>query len=168
MPSIDDVYTGDYVTAEQLPDHRVPAVIVTATVEEVGQEQRKRVVLTLNAPDGRPWPRRLVLNTTNARLIADIAGKDYTGWRGRPIEVWKEPVSFQGRIVKGVKVAATSGGIPAAPPASTGAIPLPGPAATAGPINGSAGGMTMAGHHVPLPGAMPGAPADDLDDEIPF
>jgi hypothetical protein len=178
MPSIDDVYAGDYVTAEQLPDgRRVSAVIVLAAVEEVGQEQTKRVVLTLTAPNGQPWPRRVVLNKTNSRLIADVAGKDYTTWRGRPIEVWKEPVSFQGRIVKGVRVSAVSSGTPPPIPGmfdTAAAIPLPGPAVLPNSGNGSAastamaGGMNMACRMTPLPGAMPGSPADDLDDEIPF
>jgi hypothetical protein len=115
--TIDDIYAGDYITADELPDgRRVPAVIVYATVEEVGQDQRKRVVLTLRAPDGRPWPRKLVLNKTNAGLIAAVAGKEFSTWPGRPLEVWKEPVSFQGKIVNGVKVSAMPSSVPTSYP----------------------------------------------------
>lgn len=167
MPTIDDIYAGDYITADELPDgRRVPAVITYAAVEEVGQDQRKRVVLTLRAPDNRPWPRKVVLNKTNAGLIAAVAGKDYATWPGRSLEVWKEPVSFQGKIVNGVKVSA----VPSATAAtgSTLAIPMPAPAAAPG--NGAAASMTMAGHTVPLPSSMPTALSTrgDLDDEIPF
>jgi hypothetical protein len=166
MTTIDDIYAGDYITADELPDgRRIPAVIVFATVEEVGQDQRKRVVLTLRAPDGRPWPRRLVLNKTNAGLIAAVAGKEFATWPGRPLEVWKEPVSFQGKIVSGVKVSAMPTGLPAG---TSLAIPMPASAARSG--NGGAAGQAPAdGYSVPFPGAMPGAPAaDTIDDEIPL
>lgn len=165
MTTIDDIYAGDYITADELPDgRRIPAVIAFAAVEEVGQDQRKRVVLTLRAPDGRPWPRKVVLNKTNAGLIAAVAGKEFSTWSGRPLEVWKEPVSFQGRIVSGVKVSAVASGVPGG---TSLAIPMPAPATRPG--NGAAASPPPAdGHSVPFPGAMPTAPNDDLNDEIPF
>lgn len=158
MAKISDVYAGDYVSASELPDgRRIAAVVMGAVVEAVGQEQQKKVVLTLAAPDGRPWPRRMVLNKTNAGILAAMYGDETTPWTGRHIEVWKEPTQFQGKIVPGIKLAA------AAPPplaaAGTGlAIPMPAPAAAPG--NGTA---------APLwPSPPPPAPVGEIDDEIPF
>jgi len=161
MAKISDVYAGDYVSANELPDgRRITAVIQFAGVEQVGQDQQKKVVLTLAAPDGRPWPRRLVLNKTNAGILASMYGDDTASWAGKSIEIWKEPTQFQGRIVPGIKLAA------AAPPLA-GGIPLPAPPPRAG--NGAAASMGVAdGHTVPLPAGMPAATSTDLDDEIPF
>ena len=103
-----------------------------------------------------------MLNKTNAGLIAAVAGKEFATWPGRPLEVWKEPVAFQGKIVSGVKV----GALPASMPAGTSlAIPMPAPAAASG--NGAAA-PTADGRTVPFPGGMPTAAHNNLDDEIPF
>src|ERR1700681_1737287 len=98
---------GDFVSSGELPDgRRVAALIHNASVEEVGQEQQRKVVLVLVSLDGRAWPRKLVLNKTNAGLLAAAFGDDTIARPGRAIEVWKEAVSFQGKIMPGVKVAA--------------------------------------------------------------
>ena len=171
MAKISDVYAGDYVSASELPEgRRIAAVIQFAGVEEVGQQdqQRKRVALTLAAPDGRPWPRKLVCNKTNAGILAASYGDETAGWMGRPIEVWQAPTPFQGKIVPGIKLA-----VPAPPPlaasvpANQVAIPMPAPTSTPAPGNGAAASMAVPGHTVPLPAGMPTAP-DDLNDEIPF
>jgi hypothetical protein len=169
MPKISDVYAGDYISAAQLPDgRRVPAFISAAVAEEVGQDKATKVVLTLKAHDGRLWPRGLVLNKTNALMLVSAYGDDTSAWIGRPIEVWKEPVQFQGKIVPGIKIA--PGQQP--PPAAAGAIPL-GP-----PSGGNASGATMQtgpDSSVLIPQTAPSAtgpvwagPGGDLDDEIPF
>jgi hypothetical protein len=161
MAKISDIYSGDYVSAGELPDgRRIAAVIQFAGVELIGSEQQqKKVVLTLAATDGRPWPRKMILNKTNAGVLASVCGDETAAWTGRTIEVWKEPVSFQGKIVSGIKLA------PAVPAMTSTAIPMPAPAPSAG--NGKAPGAAMAGYTVPLPGGMPTA-ADDLNDAIPF
>lgn len=173
MAKISDVYAGDYVSAGELPDgRRIAAVIVFAGIEQVGQDQQQKVVLTLRAPDGRPWPRKLVLNKTNAGILASVCGDETTAWTGRAIEIWKEPVSFQGKIVPGIKLSA--GAPPPLPSGTAMAIPMPAPAPAATPGNGGIPGAD--GHTVPFPSAMPSAPSGGggggggglIDDEIPF
>jgi hypothetical protein len=173
MPKISNVYAGDYVQAAQLPDgQRVVAMIGAATLEEVGQERDQKVVLALRATDGRPWPKGLVLNKTNALILSAAYGDDTTPWVGQTVEIWKEPVNFQGRIVPGirlaphVRVAAAGGGVPAAPvPGAPGNGAIP-----AAPQSMQTGPNTV----IALPGAgaaSAGAawtPGGDLDDAIPF
>jgi hypothetical protein len=184
-------YAGDYVRSDELPPNtRIPAVIRFAGIEQVGQGQTPKAVLTLAAQDGRPWPRKVILNKGNAGILTKAFGKDGAAWIGQTITIWNDPsVTFKGEAVGGLKVAVDhqSHQAPASPPA---AIPLPGPVAPA-PGNGAAPsgsgasppgngtgttpgydptGATanMAGHTVPLPGGMPSAPPNaggDLDDE---
>jgi hypothetical protein len=185
-------YAGDFVRADELPERqRIPVRILFAGVEQLGnpsgssQQPRARAVLSVaNATDGRPWPRKIVLNKTNASILTSVFGKEGAGWVNQYITLWREPVMFQGKMVPGIKVMAGLDAQPAAAPppaASVGAIPLPGPlpppaapapsASPPSPGNGAATDMTgasmnMPGHTVPLPAGMPGA--DDLDDQIPF
>jgi hypothetical protein len=106
MAKVSEVYAGNYITAAELPDgRRVPAVIMAAEVQVIGQDQPSKLVLSLNARNGRPWPRGLVLNKTNGMVLAAAYGDDTAAWLGRSIEVWKEPVQFQGKIVQGVRTA---------------------------------------------------------------
>jgi hypothetical protein len=164
MPRISDIYAGDYITAAQLQGRRVPAVISTAEAEEVGQDRAQKVVLRLRSPDGRAWPRGLVLNKTNGLMLAAAYGDDTAAWIGQAIEVWAEPVQFQGKIVQGVKVAASL----LRPQAA--AIPLAGPASP----NGAAPSSTAPAAPAPSSAAPPpggptwSGPGSDLDDEIPF
>ena len=106
MPSIDDIYSGSYVTASELPEgRRLEAIIVEAVSEIIGQQDaRPRVVLQLMSKSGQHWPRRLVANKTNAMVLGSTFGKDYLTWRNRAILVWRELVQYQGRLVPGIRV----------------------------------------------------------------
>jgi hypothetical protein len=192
-------YAGDFVRADELPEKtQILVVIRFATVEQIGQDQQLKAVLSLaSAQTGQPWPRKLVLNKTNALSLTAAFGKDSTGWVNQPITVWREPVMFGGKMVPGIKVAAghPTGGAaavpmpgPLHPPPSPAPSPAPSSAASTAPGNGAAApsqghdptGTTanMAGHTVPLPTGMPSAPpssgpswagpGSDLDDQIPF
>jgi hypothetical protein len=145
MARISDVYSGDFATAAELVGKgRVVAQITKAEVESIGQDQAQKVVLSLASRAGVPWPRRVVLNKTNGLILASAYGDETDAWIGRQIEVWAEPVSYQGRIVQGIRLAPQIAG--------NGAAPQPG---------------------APMPGmlAMPVAPQSApplVDDDIPF
>jgi hypothetical protein len=131
MAKISDVYSGEFVSADQLPrGTRLNAIITATSVEQVGQDQNKtpKVVLSLRATDGRPWPRRLVLNKTNGLVLASSYGDETSNWVNRPVEIWSEPVVFQGRSVMGIRMAAPMAQAPAPNGATTAGIPLPQPA----------------------------------------
>lgn len=89
----------------------------------------------------------LVLNSTNAQLIAGITGQQNTdGWTGHRVVLYNDPaISFQGKIVGGIRVRAPRG-------AAAGKAPV------------TAGTPTPA----PRPAAPLAAPAEPEDDTIPF
>jgi hypothetical protein len=108
MPSVSLIYSGEFLIASQLPaGRRIPARINAVSVETLGQgsEQSQKLALELVSQDGRAWPRRVILNKTNASILANAFGDEAGNWSGNAIEIWQEPVSFQGRVVAGVKVA---------------------------------------------------------------
>lgn len=49
-------------------------------------------------------PKGLVLNKTNAKLIAHAYGEDTDEWIGKPLELFPTIVEFQGRDVAAIRV----------------------------------------------------------------
>jgi hypothetical protein len=109
MPSVSLIYSNnEFLIASQLPaGRRITARIHGTSVETLGQglEQSQKLALELVSQDGRPWPRRVILNKGNASLLANAFGDEADGWGGQLIEIWQAPVEFRGRTVAGVKVA---------------------------------------------------------------
>jgi hypothetical protein len=138
MAKISEIYTGQFLNASELPNHRGVAVIVAAEAETVGQgdQAAKKIVLELRAPDGRPWPKRVILNKGNALVLAAAFSDDSALWHNRSIQVWKEKVMYQGKLVDGIRMA---------------------PA----PANGAGAG-------VPIVTPPSPSTAELLDDDIPF
>jgi hypothetical protein len=151
MAKVSEVYSGNYVQASELPKgQRVTAVIVAAEAENIGQDQQLKIVLTLRHQDGRAWPRRVVCNKTNGLILSAALGDDTIHWPGRTVQLWSEPVTFQGRLTQGIRM------LPLAPPpGNSGAIPMPPPVAATAPHSRSVFDDGV-------------ATADHLDDEIPY
>lgn len=147
MPKVSSVYSGDYVTATELPTgRRITAIVTAVAVEAVGQEQQQKVVLELQNPNGRAWPRRLVLNKTNALILSSAFGDDTVAWPNRAIEIWAEPVNFQGRIVQGIRLNVV----------------------TQAPANGNGAHLPVPTTAAPASPGRPGSAAPMVDDEIPW
>jgi hypothetical protein len=169
MAKVSDIYAGDFITAAELPrGQRVVAVIIGATSEVVGQDSNagQKVILSLQSRDGRNWPRRVILNKTNATVLAATFGDNTDGWLRRAIEIWQEMVSFQGRIVPGMRMAP-------AVPAAAAAEPRPQRPTEDG--LGTALATRLAAPASAPPPPASGIPTDPpqpvgeiIDDEIPF
>jgi hypothetical protein len=115
---INTLFPSDYLKAADFPSPRV-LTIRGIGVEEIGDEKTAKPVLHFMEEQ-----RGLVLNKTNSGLIAHSLGNETDAWIGRQLELYKEPVSFQGRIVDAirVRVAITA---PTAQPAPVAATPAP-------------------------------------------
>jgi hypothetical protein len=116
MPLVSQTYAGAFLNAADLGPlgQRRTALIHAVTVETIGQENRQVLVLDLVGSNGRPWPKRAVLNKSNSVQMAAAYGDNTDGWLGKRIEIWAENVFFQGRLVPGIK---TLPALAAAPPA---------------------------------------------------
>jgi hypothetical protein len=142
MAKVSETYAGAYVTGAELQPLglRRSALIHQAVQEVVGQENATpKIVLDLVSKQGQPWPRRVVLNKTNALQLAAAFGDDTDDWVGKTVEIWGEMVMFKGKATPGIRLAAAGSAQP--------------------------GGRT-AGHAVP---AITNAPiGEGADDEIPY
>jgi hypothetical protein len=130
MPRVQDVYASSYVTGAELQPlgQRRQALIHNASIETVGKETpTQKIVLSLVSAQGHPWPRKMVLNKTNAMTLAASFGSEIGNWPGKAIEVWSEIVNFRGQTTTGIRLA----------PAATRTTPTaPAPAMPAPVANG--------------------------------
>jgi hypothetical protein len=119
MAKVSETYAGAFVTGAELQPlgQRRQAVIHQAVQEIVGQENAQpKIVLDLVSRQGQPWPRRVVLNKTNALALANAFGDDTDAWPGKPIEIWGETVMFRGKATPGIRLAAAATTASALPP----------------------------------------------------
>ena len=99
MSKVSEFYGGTYITGADLAGktHRLQVKCVEA--EEVGDDrERKLVVYFTNAQKG------LVLNKTNASTLVSVWSDETDEWRGRWLEAFTVPVTFNGRTYDGVRV----------------------------------------------------------------
>jgi hypothetical protein len=142
MAKVSETYAGAFVTGAELQPlgQRRQAVIHQAVQEIVGQENAQpKIVLDLVSKQGQAWPRRVVLNKTNALALANAFGDDTDAWPGQSIEIWGETVMFKGKATPGIRLAAMA----------TSASALPSPSS-------------------PRPTPAAASSSGDLDEEIPF
>src|SRR5271169_6308688 len=98
------LYSGNYLTAAELPPGRHNATIFSVETEMVGQgaDQSEKLVLALTSRGGRAWPKSLVLNKGNALLLSSAYGDETDAWPGRPVVIWADPsVMYAGKRVGG-------------------------------------------------------------------
>lgn len=134
-----EAFPSEYLRAADLQNRQVRAVIDRVELREVGDDH-KPVLFFQNKEKG------VVLNKTNATMIAAAYGDETDAWIGKEIILFSMMVSFQGRMQPGIRVQ----------------IPQPRkPAGQARPKNQVTSGQQ------PAP-ASEENPADGLNDDIPW
>ena len=108
--NVSDAYPSNYMKADDLGSHAVVLAIAHVEMEDLGTD-RKPVAYFADAKKG------LVLNKTNATAIAAEHGDNMHGWKGKQIELFTTPVTFQGQTrdairVRPVKAEAPATGLP--------------------------------------------------------
>lgn len=93
-----EAFPGAFLKAADLQGKRVPVIIDKVDMEDIGGEEKP--VVHFKGKD-----RGLVLNRTNANMIAEITGSDETDdWVGVSIILYCAKVDFQGRRVDAIRV----------------------------------------------------------------
>jgi hypothetical protein len=101
MSEFDDLYGGKYLNATELNGSVIATIekIEEETFAKEGQKARpKKVLLFKGASKG------VVLNKTNATVLAAAFGTDFTRWIGKPVKVAPESTSFGGKIVPAIRL----------------------------------------------------------------
>ena len=98
MPTISELFPGKYLKAADLKG-REPIVIVDRVVLEDLGDERKAVVYFKDKERG------VVLNKTNASMLAELAGDDDTdNWAGTELKLYVAQVEFQGKRVPAIRI----------------------------------------------------------------
>lgn len=105
MASMDDVYGGNTLKAEELPENfRAVLAVESVSVQEFeGRDgkgvERKLVLRFLGRAKG------LALNVTNANMMAEIAkSRDYDHWTGHQVLLYRTTTDYQGKRVPALRL----------------------------------------------------------------
>jgi hypothetical protein len=96
--NINTAFPSSYLKAADLQGRRAPVTVDRVAMEDIGGEHKP--VLFFQGKD-----RGLVLNKTNAAMIAEIAGSEETDeWKGVRIVLYPTKTDFQGKRVDAIRV----------------------------------------------------------------
>lgn len=93
-------FPSKYLKADDLGTSRPIVTIDRITLEDVGGDGEHRPVIRFAGKD-----KMLVVNKTNANIIAEVLGTDETDeWEGRQIRLYATKTEFQGKRVPCIRV----------------------------------------------------------------
>lgn len=99
--NINEVYSGSYLKADDLQGKRVTVRINHVSVKEFEGDKGmdKKIILGFEGKD-----KCLVVNKTNAAIIAEMLGQNTDDWIGGTIKLEVRKVEFSGRLVPAIRV----------------------------------------------------------------
>jgi hypothetical protein len=97
--TVDEMFPSNFLKAADLPRAGKTLTIDAVEQEKLG-EDKKWVLYFIGETKG------LVLNVTNAKMIASTYGKRVTEWSGHKVHLRREKVPFKGDIVDAIRVSA--------------------------------------------------------------
>lgn len=100
MADISSLFPSRYLRSCDLPEDGRPAAytIKKVDVQQIGDDgDRKPCVEFVEDCT-------MVLNKTNANILAELLGKDYTQWSNKAINLKKDRVAFQGKMTDCIRV----------------------------------------------------------------
>lgn len=107
---VSNMFPGNYLKASDLNGKQVTVIIENVREEDIGEETKP--VMHFAGKD-----RGLVLNRTNANMVAEILGSEETDeWEGHQIVLYPSKTDFKGKRVDCIRVDAPKVKVPPAPP----------------------------------------------------
>ncbi len=95
--NVNDAFPSKYLKASDLGGKKIKVQIEKVGMEEVG-DGRKPVAYFFGKSKG------LVLNKTNAMVIASHYGNDMDSWAGSEVHIYSAKVNFQNQMVDSIRV----------------------------------------------------------------
>ena len=96
---ISDAFPSKYLKADDLGSQRITLTVMAVTMEDIGDKEFKLVMRFMGKDKG------MVLNKTNATICGTVWGDETDAWQGKQLELYAQPVMFNGRQVMGLAVA---------------------------------------------------------------
>ena len=145
---INSLFPSNYLKAADLQGQPRRVTIAGCAPEPLGQGETKPVLRFAGLPRG------LVLNRTNAAVLAAAFGTETTAWVGQLVELYPDVTMFQGRATPCIRVRSAMAAVPFTPaaPVPPPIAPPPAPAAHLNDVP-------------PVPQAQQGQPAPVLQPE---
>ncbi len=97
--SVRDIYSSDWLKAEDLQGKTTKVVVADVGIEEIGDKKEQKIVLGFVGKE-----KKLVLNKTNARVIADVYGDDELEWIEKEIIMYPTVVEYQGKSTPCIRI----------------------------------------------------------------
>ncbi len=94
---ISQTFAGSYLKAADVPQPKL--VTIEAVIMAKMPEGDEKPVVNFVGSD-----QSLVLNKTNATILAELYGDETSAWHGRQLELYATTTSFGGRMVPCVRV----------------------------------------------------------------
>ena len=162
---INAAFPSNYMKAADLRGQTRQATIESVAMEPLGDGQPKPLVRFRGLPVG------LILNRTNGTIIAAAFGPETNNWIGRTIELFPDQVPFRGQVVPAIRVRITAPAAPPSPepaPVETQPPSLPPTPQAAIPFNDNLAAINWGGAAPPQAPTTLGAPAADIDPDVPL
>ena len=102
MANINEAFPSNYIKASDLNGQQPTVTIDRVEFEPVGQQREMKPILYFVGKE-----KGMVLNKTNSKKIAEIAGSpDTDDWRGVHVKLFSTEVDFQGETVEAIRIKA--------------------------------------------------------------
>jgi hypothetical protein len=113
MAKVSEMIVSKFLRKEDFDEDMV-ATVKGVKLEDVGNQGEQRWVVYF-----REFAKGMVLNVTSIRVLEGAFGDDSDGWIGKRVMIYVDPnVSFQGRVVGGLRLRAPKKQQAAPPPAA--------------------------------------------------
>ena len=96
MTDISDLLGGKFLGADNLPQPLVVTIEGAERIEMDGEDRLSLQFTELQKP--------LLANKTNLNAVASLFGTDTAQWVGQKMIIQAEPVQFQGKPVRGLRL----------------------------------------------------------------
>jgi hypothetical protein len=96
---VSEEFPSKYLKASDLNGSQPTLKIESVLKEEVGRDNQQKMVTYF---EGRQ--KGLVLNKTNSNTLTYKFGDDTDEWIGKSVQLYSEPVYFQGKTTDGLRV----------------------------------------------------------------
>ena len=96
---INQAFPSKYIKSDDLQGQRIPLTIMAVNMVDIGDGEYKLGIKFFNKD------KLFICNKTNAMMMASAWGNDTDAWAGKELELYAQPVNFQGRMVQGLTVA---------------------------------------------------------------
>jgi hypothetical protein len=97
--TVSEAFPSKFLKASDINGSEPTLVITSVVLEEVGQDRQEKMVAYFKGKQ-----KGLVLNKTNSHALAGKFGDDTDGWTGKSVQLFSEPVYFQGRKTDGLRL----------------------------------------------------------------